>query len=233
MSKLNKKQILNSIDYCNKEGIFFNLQTIYDSVPSGKCSGCGNCCMESVGTNLVEFLNIYNYLLERPKLKTYAFKKILDYYFNEYISKHSCPFKNSKNRCIIYDVRPLNCRIYGQWKKTDYEKNLQNILKENQYFLKFLKSEYNIILPKEVSNFKIDYCEKFIPEKSYLSKSQRLEFADRIFVLDTLILNSKTINIDYADRGIVEFFVESVTDISLANKIKLNRTEIILLNQNK
>ena len=78
--------------------------------------------MESVGTNLIEFINIYNYLENKPELKKMCLDKIIDYYFLEYIDKKPCPFKDKDNRCMIYEVRPLNCRLFGHWKKEDYNK---------------------------------------------------------------------------------------------------------------
>ena len=74
MASINKTDILKSIDYAKKNKLFDKLNNIYDTLPSGKCSGCGNCCMESVGINLIEFLNIFNYLQDKDELKTKIFK---------------------------------------------------------------------------------------------------------------------------------------------------------------
>ena len=55
MTSINKTDILNSIDFADKNELFDKLNDIYKSLPSGDCTGCGKCCMESVGINLVEY----------------------------------------------------------------------------------------------------------------------------------------------------------------------------------
>ena len=129
MTSIKKNHVVNCINYANENRLFDKLNNIYKSLPSGDCSGCGNCCMESVGTNLIEFINIYNYLENKPELKKMCLDKIIDYYFLEYIDKKPCPFKDKDNRCMIYEVRPLNCRLFGHWKKEDYNKNLMDRIK--------------------------------------------------------------------------------------------------------
>ena len=59
MASIKREQILESIEFCEKNGYFEKLNDIYSTLPKGDCAGCGNCCMESVGINLIEFLNIY------------------------------------------------------------------------------------------------------------------------------------------------------------------------------
>ena len=115
MSSIKRDEIEKSIAYAEKNGILEKLNKIYDTVPSGKCEGCAKCCMESVGINLTEFLNIYKYLKERPEIYNKYIDKVLDYYFMEYKEKKPCPFLDENKRCAIYEVRPLNCRIFGHW----------------------------------------------------------------------------------------------------------------------
>ena len=59
MASINKADILKSVDYAKKNQLFNKLNNIYDNLPKGECTGCGSCCMESVGLNLIEFLNIF------------------------------------------------------------------------------------------------------------------------------------------------------------------------------
>ena len=99
MASINNADILKSIDYAKKNKLFEKLNNIYDTLPSGKCSGCGNCCMESVGINLIEFLNIFNYLMDKDKLRKKSLEKIMDYYFMEFLEKRPCTFRDENNRC--------------------------------------------------------------------------------------------------------------------------------------
>ena len=229
MASINNNEILISIDYCKENKVFDELESIYRSLPSGKCNGCGNCCMESVGINLVEFINIYNYLKKNEELRKKSLAKILDYYFTEYTQKKSCPFKDEDNRCLVYEVRPLNCRLFGHWLKEDYNKNLNNIKDRNREYKKIIKDEYDLDICDEVVNYRIEYCEEFKPEKKYLTKEERLEFSDSIMILDSKILSKGIIDIDFKDRGIVEYFIESLLEenISYNIKIKISKDEKI------
>lgn len=221
MTSIKKNHVLNCIKYANENKLFDKLNSVYRTLPSGDCSGCGKCCMESVGTNLIEFINIFNYLESRHELKKKCLNKVIDYYFLEYIEKKPCPFKDDNNRCMIYEVRPLNCRLFGHWKKEDYNKNLNNVTQRNIEYQDLIKSKYGFDISDKVVNFKIKYCESFIPEERYLSKSERLEFADSLMILDSNIYSKGIIDIDFKDRGVVEYFIESLLNEDTAYNIKI------------
>lgn len=221
MTTLKKNDIQQSIRYAKENNLFYELNKIYKSVPSGDCKGCGNCCMESVGINLVEFINIYDYLIEREELRKKCMKKVIDYYFTEYIKKSPCPFKDNDNRCLIYPVRPLNCRIYGHWTKNDYNNNLNSVNNRNKDYSKLIKEEYGFDISEEVVNYRIKYCEEFKPQKRYLEKHERLSFADNIMIIDSKIYSRGILDIEFKDRGIVEYFIESMIKDSLAYDIKI------------
>jgi len=221
MTSIKKNDILQCIDYSKQNDLFYKLNNVYKSLPSGDCTGCGNCCMESVGTNLIEFINIYNYLEDKSKLKNKCLDKIIDYYFLEYIEKKPCPFKDEYNRCMIYEVRPLNCRLFGHWKKEDYNKNLSNVTQRNREYSDLIKTKYGFDISDKVVNYKIDYCESFIPEERYLEKSERLEFADSLMILDSNMYSKGIIDIDFKDRGIVEYFIENLLNENTAYNIKI------------
>ena len=221
MTSINKIDILNSIDFADKNKLFDKLNDIYKSVPSGDCTGCGKCCMESVGINLVEFLNIYKYLMNKDNLRKQSLSRILDYYFLEYTEKRCCPFRDENNRCLIYEVRPLNCRLFGHWKKDDYNNNLNNVTKRNIEYQEYMKKEYGFDISDEVVNFKIKYCEDFKPQNDYLDKSTRLSFSDSIMNLDSRFFANEIINIDFRDRGIVEYFIELLLNQEVAYNIKV------------
>lgn len=221
MTSIKNKDILNCIDYSTKNKLFNKLNDVYESLPTGNCSGCGNCCMESVGINLIEFLNIFCYLEDRADLRRRCISKIVDYYFEEYSKKNSCPFKDDDNRCLIYEVRPLNCRLFGHWKKEDYNKNLNNVTKKNNDYKELMKTQYGFEINDEVVNYRIDYCESFIPSKGYLSKSERLSFFDELMILDSKLYSNSVIDIDFKDRGIVEYFIEYLFYRDLAYNVKI------------
>lgn len=221
MASINNTDILKSIDYAKKNQLFEKLNNIYDTLPKGECTGCGNCCMESVGINLIEFLNIFNYLQDKDELRRKSLDKIINYYFLEFMEKKSCPFKDENNRCEIYEVRPLNCRLFGHWKKEDYNKNLKDVTEKNKQYKNIMKVKYGFDISDEVVNYKIKYCEEFIPENRYLSKSERLNFADNIMVLDSRLFSKGVIDIEFRDRGIVEYFIDSLLNQNMSYNIKV------------
>lgn len=221
MASINNTDILKSIDYAKENQLFEKLNNIYDTLPKGKCTGCGNCCMESVGINLIEFLNIYNYLQDKDELRKKSIGRIMDYYFMEFMEKKSCPFKDENNMCLIYEVRPLNCRLFGHWKKEDYNKNLKDITEKNQQYKNIMKGKYGFDISDEVVNYKIKYCEDFIPDNEYLSKSERLGFADDLMVLDSRLFSKGVIDIEFRDRGIVEYFIDSLLHQNISYNIKV------------
>lgn len=225
MPSIKKDDINLGIDYCLKNDLFKELNDLYNSIPNGDCIGCGKCCMESVGANLVEFLNIYNYLNENNYIYNIVMEKILDYYFLEYKEKRSCPFKDSSNRCLIYDVRPLNCRIYGHWTKTDYNKNYDRIKKDNIEFAKYMSDEHNIKIEDDILNYKIEYCKKFKPSIDYMNKEERMNYYDKGIVIDSKLYSKGIMDIEFRDRGIVEYFIESIFFNSVASNIRMNITK--------
>lgn len=221
MASINNTEIIKSINYAEKNQLFEKLNNIYDTLPKGKCTVCGNCCMESVGINLIEFLNIYNYLQDKEELRKKSIGRIMDYYFMEFMEKKSCPFKDENNMCLIYEVRPLNCRLFGHWKKEDYNKNLKDITEKNQQYKNIMKGKYGFDISDEVVNYKIKYCEDFIPDNEYLSKSERLGFADDLMVLDSRLFSKGVIDIEFRDRGIVEYFIDSLLHQNISYNIKV------------
>ena len=221
MASINNTEIIKSINYAEKNQLFEKLNNIYDTLPKGKCTGCGNCCMEYVGINLIEFLNIYNYLQDKDELRKKSIGRIMDYYFMEFMEKKSCPFKDENNMCLIYEVRPLNCRLFGHWKKEDYNKNLKDITEKNQQYKNIMKGKYGFDISDEVVNYKIKYCEDFIPDNEYLSKSERLGFADDLMVLDSRLFSKGVIDIEFRDRGIVEYFIDSLLHQNISYNIKV------------
>lgn len=221
MTSIKKNDILNCIDYCKQNKLFNKLNKIYSTLPSGDCTGCGNCCMESVGINLIEFINIFEYLKNNEELRKKCLSKVLDYYLLEFVQKSACPFKDENNRCLIYEVRPLNCRLFGHWRKDDYNKNLLNITQRNVDYNKIIKSKYGFDISDEVVNYKIQYCEDFIPQNDYLDKATRLEFADELMTLDSNIYSKGIIDIEFKDRGIVEYFIDYLLNDNVAYNIKI------------
>lgn len=221
MASINNTDILKGINYAKKSELFKKLNNIYDILPKGQCTGCGSCCMESVGINLIEFLNIFNYLQDKDELRERSLDRIIDYYFMEFMEKKCCPFQDENNKCEIYEVRPLNCRLFGYWEKEDYNKNLKDVTEKNKQYKNIMKGKYGFDISDEVVNYKIKYCENFIPRNRYLTKGERLSFADDIMILDSKLFSKGIMDIEFRDRGIVEYFIDSLLNQNISYNIKI------------
>lgn len=56
--KLYTKNIEKSLKNAEKDRFFQRLGKIYNLIPHENCSGCASCCMKSINTFYIEFLNI-------------------------------------------------------------------------------------------------------------------------------------------------------------------------------
>lgn len=224
MSFFNQKSLKDIIEYSNENKGKDQLEAIYKDVPSGSCAGCGSCCMESVGANFAEFVNIYDHL-EKNDMIEEAYERIFNYYFKEYSKKMPCPFKNEDNMCLIYEARPLNCRIYGNWQEKDYESNYDRIKGQNVEIAREIEDRYGLRIPSGIVGFKIDYCKEFVPGDGYMTKDQRLELHDRMVSLDSKLIIGGGFDVEFRDRGIVEYFIELKfnPEMAFSMKVKIAR----------
>lgn len=76
------------------------VEAIYESIPSLDCKKCGECC----GT--ITFSGI-----ERLIIEEYVAKKGLS--LESFTVTRNCPALDENNNCVIYQVRPMICRLYG------------------------------------------------------------------------------------------------------------------------
>jgi Fe-S-cluster containining protein len=160
-SWINQEQLDTAVAFAEEEGLFQRLNALYETIPEGECGGCAACCMESVETHWVEFLQIYAYLRERTELLHQLTPTILRFYLLEGAEKRHCPFQMEGRRCAIYPVRPLPCRLFGQWGEADYEANYEVTLRGNRGMAEYYRTEYGLILPDVVVTHKVPYCQRF------------------------------------------------------------------------
>lgn len=201
--KLYKRKILKSVRFAMENNLFDKLNSIYKTIPSGKCSHCNNCCSEDVNANYIEFLNIYDYLKKNELYKEYK-ESILKYYFTRLYQNSHCPFLQN-GKCGIYPVRPLSCRIFGHLSKSEYEKNYDEVLKQNKDAREYFKSKYSVKLPEEVVNYKIPYCDEFIKNED-MTLDDSKDLLNRIFELDIAFLNENLLNPTFLNTSLAGWF---------------------------
>lgn len=105
---------------------------------SSACSSCsGNCCIGESGyiwINALEIEALANYLkisIEELKSK-YLFKEGYKFSIKEVkLDKNNfacCFFNIEKKQCMIYEVRPIQCRTFPFW--SYFKDNIDEVYKE-------------------------------------------------------------------------------------------------------
>lgn len=148
-----------TLSYAARQGLFAELDKIYARLPESACRQCAQCCAGPPPGYLIEYLNAYRYLMDKPVAERQKIMAgVIRYYFLELVeSSLKCPFVGDDNRCVIHPVRPFTCRAYGLLSKGDYEKmDGQNQLEE---LARLYKKDHDIDIPKEIVEFRLPYCE--------------------------------------------------------------------------
>jgi len=199
------------------------LKAIYKKVPNGKCAGCTACCSESVNISFLEFSNIVkNGLLKLSGSQLEALKKrVISFYLLEWVKPQSCPYLDSDNRCLIYDVRPLPCRVFGTKTREAYEYNYKRIQRQNILAAKHIEMTYGTKVPNRVVLRKIDFCEAFIPERT-LNKEAADELSSRLINMDGALYFEGLIDEDSMNGDLVnwtlDWFLGLETDFTIITK---------------
>lgn len=187
-----------------ESGLLERLSAVYAKVPKGRCSGCTACCSESVSTFFVEWLQIRAYL-DAAGLWAEALNRAEDYARYELARPMKCPMLEADGRCMIYDVRPLTCRIFGHLKASDYSRNLKAVLKANQRAADEIFKHHGIQVPRSVVARSIPFCESFVSEAP-MSASERDELFDDLFSIDSRFLMTGVLEPDQIQLGLVDWF---------------------------
>lgn len=97
------------------------IRTLIDLPKEAACQpGCAHCCHLRVGASIPEVLVLFS------GLKSQATAEGLEYFRGKIMAisgkgdddawwrreKIACPFLDTRNRCLIYDLRPFSCRAY-------------------------------------------------------------------------------------------------------------------------
>ena len=203
------------------QGLFQRLSDIYDQVPAGRCKGCTACCSESVSTFFVEWLAI-RALLETSGRWEEALERAEVYARDELAKPMKCPMLEPDGRCMVYQARPLTCRIFGHLKRADYERNLKAVRRTNQKAAQAILKHHGIELPIEVVNRQIPFCEAFESEVP-MTSAQRDTLFDALFSLDSKFLMMGLLTPDQIQLGLVEWFSMVRLDPEVLSEERLAR----------
>lgn len=187
-----------------ENGLFERLSEVYDRVPGGRCSGCTACCAESVSTFFVEWLRIRDFL-EAAGRWAEALDRAENYARFELARPMKCPMLEADGSCMIYEVRPLTCRIFGHLKAADYDRNLKAVLKANRRAADEILKHYGVRLPSAVVERSIPFCESFVSEAP-ITVFERDELFDDLFSIDSRFLMTGLLESDQIQLGLVDWF---------------------------
>ena len=152
----------------------------------------------------VEWLQISAFL-QRAELWAQALSRAEDYARFELARPMKCPMLEPDGRCMIYDVRPLTCRVFGHLKARDYARNLKAVQKANRRSAEEIHRHYGIRLPAAVVERSIPFCEAFISEAP-MSAEDRDALFDDLFSIDSRFLVTGLLTPDQIQLGLVEWF---------------------------
>jgi hypothetical protein len=113
--------------------IIDDLLEIYSMIPDIKCQHCNKCCNHIIWFEPENIL--INKFLKNNFLKSYSIN------YDSIDNQNKCPFLE-KNRCSIYPVRPIVCRLQGNVKDLSCYLNMNhkfmNIKKLNNIRNRFI-----------------------------------------------------------------------------------------------
>ncbi|MGQ5710242.1 YkgJ family cysteine cluster protein [Desulforudis sp. DRI-14] len=194
-------KIYEALAVAENNRLFAYLEEIYERVPEADCQRCGTCCADPPPAGLIEYLNVYRYVRDNLKdLHPELVERAVRFFFLHLVDPDAkCPFLGTDSRCLIYPVRPLNCRLYGHLdRKAHEELNSRGMEDVGEYYRK----THGITLPKEILESRIPYCED-IKSKGHLKLEQAQEMTMGVLALDAQILPSRLVfdQVVYAPLG--------------------------------
>lgn len=198
---------------------FEKLNALYQTLPGGECKGCTRCCSESVNVSFGEALNIINFLAQENSPMSEALgHKIMTYYFNELSAAGACPFLEN-GRCVIYAVRPLQCRLFGVYAREDYEADYLQVREENRNTAALLKETYGITIPENLVERKLPYCEDFVAER-LINRDEKRKLMEQLYQPDALLMETGLLKESEWGLSLVAWLARLVIGNHLAGEVR-------------
>lgn len=212
--------LLESFKLFSRKEMKSGLQGIYSSVSTGVCAECTACCSESVNTFYTEYLHILQLLVQERLLPEYV-QKILTYYFTELVIPQKCPLLQENGYCVVYEARPLPCRIFGHLSQEEYEVNYKETLEANKEAVSYLAEKYDIIVPESVYLHKVPHCKRFVSNRG-MSLDERDDLIDELFMLDSQFLSKGLLSPDRFNLSMVQWFAYDIFGAEEAQEMRLS-----------
>lgn len=152
-------ELYNAISVAERQKLFDSLNEIYNELPRTSCKNCASCCKwGSPPAFFIEYLNMYKYVRDHLPLHWKSFlTKSAEYFYLELVDPdQACPFLGEDNKCLIYQVRPLTCRVYGLLSKKEF--SMGDRSQGLRLLADKLWEEYQIKVPEEIANGVLPWC---------------------------------------------------------------------------
>ncbi|GAB6181848.1 YkgJ family cysteine cluster protein [Desulfotomaculum defluvii] len=181
---LQQVELYTALSKAEQNNLFTKLAEVYEALPNTSCTGCATCCnWGSPPAFFIEYLNLYKYIRDNQRSEWQGIvKKSAEYFYLELVDPNQkCPFLNDDKKCSVYEVRPFSCRSYGLLSKKDFETGNRGL----QQLAKKLKEDYDLVIPQEIIDYEIPWCDKVTSDVgSYMAKSTLAGYAAQIGTLD-------------------------------------------------
>ena len=199
-TKITLAEVNELVEEAREERISRRLDRIYQQVPANRCQQCAKCCFNGAQVHPIEFLNIYDYILQMPELnRARIAKKLIEYELLHMATLAiNCPFLDDKE-CLIYDCRPLQCRIFGLFPTEDLEERRKESRGANEKLAMYYARKHRVLLPAEVMAHDIEQCLNNIGEGGQavvVGKGERQHLHGQIYSLGEQILPEEWISPD-------------------------------------
>lgn len=214
-----------AIDFFSTSLMKSSLDSIYEKVPGGSCANSTHCCSESVNTFYSEYLNMVLYLKSINQLEEYS-RRALSYYLKELVEPMKCPMLQDNGLCVLYEARPLPCRVFGHLSREDYEENYEAVLEENLEAAADLRRELNIVVPDSVSCHKVEYCRNFCSEGG-MTLDERDDLVDDLFMLDSRFLAEDLLDPENFSLSLVQWFAYALLGRERAGELRITVSQEI------
>lgn len=201
---------------------------VYENIPNNNCQRCAECCFNVPQVHFIEFMNIMRAINQLPEEKKNAItRKTIQYeLFNLATLEHQCPFLDEKD-CLIYDARPLQCRIFALYPDSDYKANMESSKAANEQVMEYFCKEHSIKLPQEVLSFDIEQCGNNLDPDGkpiIINEFERMALVNRIKVLEADVIPYE-IDAKEAYTSFSYLFMQLFFDEEIFMKLKIKCTE--------
>ena len=177
---LSEDALYSLIDIAGRNFCFERLQNIYSEIPHTTCKCCGKCCKNAPRVYLIEYLQIYGGIKERFPDRFYqVIKRVLEFGFLSLVDTSlCCPFLE-EGKCIIYDCRSFNCRVWGHAKEEVYSKSIALARKELEQGRDLWIENFGIEIPDTIVSGHRPFCKDVKPLRGSMLKTEKRESLER------------------------------------------------------